>query len=67
MSSLVVVAVVAGFLMVHSPRIVSAQDDLRVNADSVHLKFENDRVRVLESILQPGGKEKMHIHHLWST
>jgi beta-alanine degradation protein BauB len=62
MSSLVAVAVVAGFLMVHSPRIVSAQDDLRVNADSVHLKFENDSVRVLESILQPGAKEKMHSH-----
>ena len=62
MSLLVVVAMVSGFLMVQSPRIVSAQDDLRVNADSVHLKFENDRVRVLESILQPGQKEKMHSH-----
>jgi len=39
-----------------------AQDTLRVNADSVHLKLENNRVRVLESILQPGGKEKMHSH-----
>jgi len=57
-----VVAAVAGFLMVHTPRTVFAQDDLRVNADSVHLKFENDRVRVLESILPPGGEEKMHSH-----
>lgn len=62
MSSLLVVIVIAAFLMVHSTGIVSAQDDLRINADSVHLKFENDRVRVLESILQPSGKEKMHSH-----
>ena len=61
-SSLAVVAVVAGFLMLHPSRIASAQDTLRVNADSVRLKFENDRVRVLESILPPGGKEKMHSH-----
>ena len=54
--------VVAGLLMLHGLRIASAQDDLRVNADSVHLKFENDRVRVLETILPPGGKEKMHSH-----
>jgi quercetin dioxygenase-like cupin family protein len=61
-SLLVVIAGVAGLLMLSSSRIASAQDTLRVNADSVHLKFENDRVRVLESILQPGGKEKMHSH-----
>jgi quercetin dioxygenase-like cupin family protein len=62
MSSLVAVAVATGLLMLHGFRIASAQDTLRVNPDSVQLKFENDRVRVLESILPPGGKEKMHSH-----
>lgn len=62
MSSLVAVAVTTGLLMLHSFRIASAQDTLLVNPDSIKLKFENDRVRVLESILLPGGKEKMHSH-----
>jgi hypothetical protein len=62
MSSLVAVAVATGLLMLHSFGIASAQDTLLVNPDSVKLKFENDRVRVLESILLPGGKEKMHSH-----
>ena len=59
-TSLVVVAEVAG--LSNLLRGAMAQDTLRVNADSVHLKLENNRVRVLESILQPGGKEKMHSH-----
>ena len=50
-SSLVVVAVVAGFLMLHNFRIASAQDTLLCSTRySVKLKFENDRVRgALES------------------
>jgi len=40
----------------------AGQDTLQVNSDSVRLKLENSRVRVLESRLQPGGKEKMHSH-----
>jgi quercetin dioxygenase-like cupin family protein len=40
----------------------SAQDTLRVNPDTVTLKFENDRVRVLESVLKPGIKENEHSH-----
>jgi quercetin dioxygenase-like cupin family protein len=59
-TSLVVVAAVAALSMLL--RVALAQDTLRVNADSVRLKLENNRVRVLESILQPGGKEKMHSH-----
>jgi quercetin dioxygenase-like cupin family protein len=62
MSSLVAVAVATALLMLHSFRIASAQDTLLVNSDSVKLKFENDRARVLESILLPGGKDKMHSH-----
>ena len=56
-----VIAVVVS-LLVNIPVTASAQDTLRVNADSVRLKFENERVRVLESILPPGGKEEMHSH-----
>jgi quercetin dioxygenase-like cupin family protein len=59
-TSLVVVAAVAALSMLL--RVALAQDTLLVNADSVHLKLENDRVRVLQSNLQPGGKEKMHSH-----
>jgi len=59
-TSLVVVAAVATLSILL--RVALAQDTLLVNADSVHLKLENDRVRVLESNLQPGGKEKMHSH-----
>ena len=58
---LLVIAVV-GKLLVSSSITAFAQDTLRFNADSVYLKFEIDRVRVLESILPPGGKEKTHSH-----
>ena len=45
----------------------SAQDTLKVNADSVKLLFENDRVRVLESTLKPGAKENTHSHPRYVT
>jgi len=41
---------------------VSAQDTLRVNADSVQLRFENEQVRVLEVALEPGAREQLHSH-----
>src|SRR5262252_6000259 len=39
-----------------------AQDPVVVNADSIVLKLENARVRVLEATLKPGAKEKTHSH-----
>jgi quercetin dioxygenase-like cupin family protein len=48
--------------MAYGLRVADAQDTLQVNPDSVRLKFENGRVRVLESTLKPGGREKMHSH-----
>ncbi len=45
----------------------SAQDTLKVNPDSVTLRFENDRVRVLESVLKPGAKENTHSHPRYVT
>jgi hypothetical protein len=55
--------VTAGVLAIaYDLGVANAQDTLLVNSDSVHLKFENSRVRVLESRLAPGGREKMHSH-----
>ena len=60
-SGLLIIAV--GVLsMAYEPRVAEAQDTLQVNADSVHLKLVNSRIRVLESTLRPGGREKMHSH-----
>lgn len=33
-----------------------------VNAKTIKVKFENDRVRVLEASLPPGVKEQVHSH-----
>src|SRR6266436_3568709 len=40
----------------------SAQDPAVVNAKTIKVKFENDRVRVLEANLPPGVKEQVHSH-----
>ncbi|HWY40887.1 MAG TPA: cupin domain-containing protein [Chthoniobacterales bacterium] len=40
----------------------NAQDPAVVNAKTIRVRFENDRVRVLEAILPPGVKEQVHSH-----
>ena len=40
----------------------SAQDPAVVNSKTIKVKFENDRVRVLEATLPPGVKEQVHSH-----
>ena len=40
----------------------SAQDPAVVNSNTIRVKFENDRVRVLEATLPPGVKEQVHSH-----
>jgi quercetin dioxygenase-like cupin family protein len=40
----------------------NAQDPAVVNANTIKVKFENDRVRVLEATLPPGVKEQVHSH-----
>lgn len=40
----------------------SAQDPAVVNAKTIKVKFENERVRVLEAELPPGVKEQVHSH-----
>jgi quercetin dioxygenase-like cupin family protein len=39
-----------------------AQDPAVVNSKTIHVRFENDRVRVLEATLPPGTKEQVHSH-----
>jgi len=39
-----------------------AQDPAVVNAKTIRVRFENDRVRVLEATLPPGVKEQVHSH-----
>ena len=41
---------------------VSGQDPAVVNPQTVKVKFENEKVRVLEAELPPGTKEKPHSH-----
>jgi quercetin dioxygenase-like cupin family protein len=40
----------------------SAQDPAVVNSKTIRVRFENDRVRVLEATLPPGVKEQVHSH-----
>jgi len=49
-------------LLVLSSQAAFAQDPLVVNANTVRLKLENARVRVLEATLKPGDKENLHSH-----
>ena len=39
-----------------------AQDPAVVNSKTIRVRFENDRVRVLEAILPPGAREQVHSH-----
>jgi quercetin dioxygenase-like cupin family protein len=39
-----------------------AQDPAIVNSKTIRVRFENDRVRVLEATLPPGVKEQVHSH-----
>lgn len=38
------------------------QDPLKVNSNTIALKLDNSRVRVLEATLKPGDKENTHSH-----
>lgn len=44
------------------PVTANAQDPAVVNSKTIHVRFENDRVRVLEAMLPPGTKEQVHSH-----
>ena len=40
----------------------SAQDVAKVNPASITVKIDNEKVRVMEAVLQPGQKEVQHSH-----
>jgi len=42
--------------------VATNQDPVKVNSDSIVLKLENSRVRVLEATIKPGQKEATHSH-----
>jgi quercetin dioxygenase-like cupin family protein len=42
--------------------VMREQDPLTVNSNTIVLKLDNARVRVLEATLKPGDKEKTHSH-----
>jgi quercetin dioxygenase-like cupin family protein len=44
------------------PIAARGQDPAAVNPKTIQIKFENDRVRVLEATLPPGVKEAVHSH-----
>jgi beta-alanine degradation protein BauB len=54
-----VIALVA-FTVSHTP--VLAQDPAVVNAKTIKVKFENEKVRVMEAELPPGTTEAVHSH-----
>ena len=58
--SFFLIAIVLSF--VFSIARANGQDPAVVNAKTIKVKFENDRVRVLEANLPPGVKEQVHSH-----
>ena len=52
----------AAAALVFRPAELRAQDPAVVNPTSISVKLENDSVRVMEAVLEPGFKEKLHAH-----
>ena len=59
---LIISAVIATFTFIVWTTSVSAQDPAVIQSKTVKVKFENERVRVLEAELPPGVKEQVHSH-----
>lgn len=60
-SRLVPLSVFALFLLAGAP-CLHAQDPAEVNSHVATVKVDNDQVRVLDVVLQPGDKENLHVH-----
>src|SRR4051812_31971034 len=54
--------IAAAFCLCGAATVTRAQDPLVVNSSTIKLKFENERVRVMEATLPAGAKEQMHSH-----
>ena len=59
---LIISASLAAVSLIVTTSSVWAQDPAVVQSKTVKLKFENERVRVLEAELPPGVKEQVHSH-----
>jgi quercetin dioxygenase-like cupin family protein len=59
---IIISAVIASLMFIASSAVVWAQDPAVVQGSTVKVKFENEKVRVLEAELPPGVKEKQHSH-----
>ena len=59
---LVSVIVIGGQALAAPPHDAASLDPAVVNAKTIHVTFENERVRVLEATLPPGAKEALHAH-----
>ena len=59
---IIISAVIAALTFIVWTTSVSAQDPAAVNSKTIKVKFENERVRVLEAELPPGVKEQVHSH-----
>lgn len=59
---IIIPAVIASVAFIFGAASASAQDPAVVNSKTVKVKFENDKVRVLEAQLPPGAKEEVHSH-----
>jgi len=60
--ALIIFAITAALSLVLWAMPAYAQDPAVVNSKTIRVRFENDRVRVLEAILPPGVKEQVHSH-----
>ncbi len=60
--SLIIFAITAALFVWLQATTTYAQDPAVVNSKTIHVRFENDRVRVLEATLPPGTKEQVHAH-----
>ena len=56
------VGIVLGAFAVSAAGRVTTQDPVKVSPQYYVVRFENERVRVLEFHLKPGEKEAMHSH-----
>lgn len=59
---LTLVAATGGLFLLAGSHGALAQDAAVVNAKTIRVKLENDRVRVFEATLKPGEKEQLHSH-----
>lgn len=60
--SYLAVGIVLGACAMFATGRVVTQDPVKVSPQYYKVRFENDRVRVLEYHLKPGEKEAMHSH-----